>query len=62
MLKNKNVIIVDDIIDSGVTLVKASELLLKEGAKSVYVAASHGVFSSSAVSILEKSANSKRLS
>lgn len=58
-VKNKNVIIVDDIIDSGVTLVKASELLLKEGAKSVYVAASHGVFSSSAVSILEKSAIQK---
>lgn len=54
-VKDKNVIIVDDIIDSGSTLVKASELLLNAGAKSVYVAASHGVFSKDAVRSLEKS-------
>jgi len=51
----KNVIIVDDIIDSGSTLVKASQLLLESGAKSVYVAASHGVFSTRAIELLEAS-------
>ena len=54
-VENKNVIIVDDIIDSGHTLVKASELLINHGAKSVYVAASHGVFSSNAGELLEHS-------
>lgn len=51
-VKEKNVIIVDDIIDSGSTLVKASQLLLKSGAKKVFVAASHGVFSHDAISTL----------
>ena len=54
-VRDKSVIIVDDIIDSGVTLVKASDLLLKHGAKDVYVAASHGVFSSHAVESLAQS-------
>lgn len=54
-VKNKSVIIVDDIIDSGSTLVKASELLLNYGAKDVFVAASHGVFSNHAIESLEGS-------
>lgn len=54
-VKNKSVIIVDDIIDSGNTLVKASELLLQSGAKDVYVAATHGVLSGDAVTLLANS-------
>ncbi len=44
-VKNKNVIIIDDIIDTGGTIIKAAEALKKEGAKKIIVAATHGVFS-----------------
>ncbi|VEU65688.1 ribose-phosphate pyrophosphokinase [Mesomycoplasma conjunctivae] len=44
-VKNKDCIIIDDIIDTGGTILKAAENLKKYGAKSVIVAATHGVFS-----------------
>ena len=44
-VKGKVCVIIDDIIDTGGTILSASELLLKSGAKSVLVAASHAVFS-----------------
>ncbi|HTZ41991.1 MAG TPA: ribose-phosphate pyrophosphokinase [Candidatus Omnitrophota bacterium] len=40
----KDVLIVDDIIDSGGTLCKASELLKKNGAKNIYCYGTHGLF------------------
>lgn len=54
-VKDKNVIIVDDMLDTGGTIVHAADFLKKEGAKSIRVAVSHGVFSSDA---LEKISNS----
>jgi ribose-phosphate pyrophosphokinase len=42
-------IMVDDMIDTGGTIVKASELLLANGASTVVVAATHAVFSPPAV-------------
>lgn len=44
-VKNKNCIIIDDIIDTGGTIVKAAEYLKKIGAKQIYLAATHGLFS-----------------
>lgn len=44
-VKNKNCIILDDIIDTGGTIVKAAEYLKKSGAKEIYIAATHGLFS-----------------
>lgn len=41
----KNVILVDDIIDTATTLCKATELLLENGAESVSVYSTHGVLS-----------------
>jgi ribose-phosphate pyrophosphokinase len=38
-------IVIDDMIDTGGTVAKTSEVLLKEGAKDVVVAATHGVLS-----------------
>lgn len=46
-------IIVDDMIDSGGTIIKAAELLKDNGAQRVLVFATHGVFSGSAVERLE---------
>jgi ribose-phosphate pyrophosphokinase len=42
-------ILVDDIVDSGGTLVNAADALLEKGAKSVHAYISHGVLSSGAV-------------
>lgn len=44
-VKNKNVIIVDDMIDTAGTLVEAVRTLKENGAKKIYTMATHGVFS-----------------
>ena len=48
-------ILADDMIDTGGTIVSASELLLARGAKEVWAMATHGVLSGPAVERLEKS-------
>jgi ribose-phosphate pyrophosphokinase len=48
-------ILIDDIVDSGGTLVNAADALLKQGAKDVYAYISHGVLSGSAVERIAKS-------
>lgn len=50
---NKFCILIDDIVDTGGTLVSASNLLYKHGAKEVYVAASHAVFSKKCINKLK---------
>ncbi len=47
-VEGKTAILVDDIIDTANTLVAATDMLLKAGAKEVYVCASHGVLSQDA--------------
>jgi ribose-phosphate pyrophosphokinase len=58
-VQDKNCIIIDDIIDSGNTLVKATDLLMNQGARSVIACVSHGVFSNDANLLIEKSAIEK---
>ena len=48
-------VLVDDIVDSGGTLVNAADALLKNGAKAVYAYISHGVLSGGAVARISKS-------
>lgn len=48
-VKKKTCILVDDIVDSGGTLVNAAEALIKEGAKEVHAYVVHGVLSGGAV-------------
>ncbi|NMA29996.1 MAG: ribose-phosphate pyrophosphokinase [Candidatus Pacebacteria bacterium] len=43
-VKNKTVIVIDDVIISGSTVIESANLLKKNGAKKVYFLASHGVF------------------
>ncbi len=47
-VKGKNVILVDDIIDTGGTLIKATDLMLEKGAKSVRAIATHALLSNNA--------------
>ena len=54
-VKGKNCIIVDDIIDSGGTIVNAVEALKKAGAIDVYVFITHAVLSGDAAKKIQKS-------
>ena len=54
-VKGKTCIIVDDIIDSGGTIINAAEALIKRGAKEVHVYITHGVLSGEAVEKIRKS-------
>jgi ribose-phosphate pyrophosphokinase len=58
-VEGKTCVLIDDMIDTGGTLVAAAEQLAERGAASVYAAATHGVFSGPAIdriknSVLEK--------
>jgi ribose-phosphate pyrophosphokinase len=54
-VKNKNCVIVDDIIDTGGTIVNAAQALKNKGAKDVYVYITHAVLSGHAIEKVEKS-------
>ena len=54
-VKGKTCIIVDDIIDSGGTIVNAAKALIERGAREVHVYVTHGVLSGKAVEKIKKS-------
>ena len=54
-VKNKTCIIIDDIIDSGGTIVNAAQALINRGANEVHVYITHGVLSGEAVEKIRKS-------
>ncbi|WP_050761019.1 ribose-phosphate diphosphokinase [Aeromicrobium marinum] len=54
-VKDRTCILVDDLIDTGGTIVQAAEALMAEGAAEVVVAATHAVFSGPAVDRLKNS-------
>ena len=54
-VKGKNCLLVDDIIDSGGTIVNAAKALKDKGAKDVYVYVTHGVLSGNAVEQINNS-------
>jgi len=53
-VKGKNVLIVDDIISTGGTMIRAANLLKEMGAGKVFVAATHGVFAKGAIERVSK--------
>jgi ribose-phosphate pyrophosphokinase len=55
-VKGKNVILVDDMVDTAGTLTKAANLMFENGAKTVRAFASHCVMSGSATERVENSA------
>lgn len=54
-VKDKNALIVDDMIDTGGTLIEAAKQLKENGAKAVWACATHGVFSNNALEKLNNS-------
>ena len=55
-VENKDVIIIDDIIDTGGTIAKAADLMKSKGARSVRACATHAVLSGTAIERMEASA------
>lgn len=54
-VKGKHVVFVDDIIDTGGTMIAAAEMVKQKGAKSVSICATHGLFSKNALDRLQGS-------
>lgn len=54
-VRNKNVLLVDDIVDTANTLIKAAAAMKKEGATDVYAACSHALLSGDAVEKIRNS-------
>ncbi|MED9996706.1 MAG: ribose-phosphate pyrophosphokinase, partial [Paludibacteraceae bacterium] len=54
-VQGKNVIILDDMVDTAGTITKAADLMIENGALSVHAFASHGVLSDPATERIEKS-------
>ena len=54
-VKDRDVVILDDMVDTGGTLVKTVEALKREGARKVFAACSHAVLSGQAVEKIENS-------
>lgn len=61
-VKGKDCIIADDMIDTGGTIIAASEILKEKGAKSILIIATHGIFSGNAIEKLTKAINDKIIS
>jgi ribose-phosphate pyrophosphokinase len=54
-IDGRNCVIMDDMIDTAGTLVKAAEVLKERGAKSVYAYCTHAVFSGPAIERIKAS-------
>jgi ribose-phosphate pyrophosphokinase len=54
-VEDRNVVVVDDIIDTGGTLIHSGEALLKQGARSISAACTHAVLSGPAIKRINES-------
>lgn len=54
-LQGADVLVVDDMVDTGATMAALSKRLTDAGARNVYVCASHGLFTSNSMDLIDKS-------
>ena len=54
-VKDKNVVLIDDMVDTASTLVKAAELMIEKGAESVMAVCTHAILSGDAIEKIENS-------
>jgi ribose-phosphate pyrophosphokinase len=59
-LENRDAIICDDICDSGGTLMKCIDLLVKNGVKNVYCVITHGIFTKNALKMISENPHIKK--
>lgn len=60
-VKGKRAILIDNIVDTGETIVSAAEFLKKQGAKDIMLCATHAVLSGNAIEKIENSNISKAI-
>ncbi len=60
-VKGKNVLLVDDLIATGSSIIEAVEILAQQGAESIRACISHGILSGTALARIEKCKNLKEL-
>ena len=60
-IENKNILIVDDIISTGRTLLSVGSVLKSMGAKKIFAAATHGIFSDGALNRIQESDSIERV-
>ena len=58
-VKDKNVIVRDDIVDTAGTLTQAADFLVKQGAREIYACLTHAVLSGRSLELIEKSSIKK---
>ena len=54
-VEGRNIVIVDDMVDTAGTLCKAAKMLIDKGARDIYCCATHGVFSKNALENIQNS-------
>ena len=54
-LKNKKILILDDMISTGKTMLETVQLINEKGAKEIRVYATHGIFTNNSIKEIEKS-------
>ncbi len=60
-VNNKNVIVVDDMIETGHTLLSAAKLLKAKGAKNLYAAVTHCIYQSKGINLLSSTSLYKKI-
>ncbi len=60
-IEGKNVVLVDDMIDTAGTITNSADAMIKMGAKNVYAAATHGVLSGPAIERIQNSSIKKMI-
>lgn len=60
-IKNRNILVVDDLISTGSSLIEAIEILFRRGAKEIRAAITHGVLCGQAIERIDKCRHLKEL-
>lgn len=56
-VKDKNCLMIDDMIDTGGTMISAAKLLKEKGAKSVTILATHALFNGDSINLFKQAKN-----